>query len=122
MLDFTFQELDILETALEPILLSDREHLVGHVEAVGLAGRTDTARRQQYVNAATGAEIEHRLARLQLGQRCRVAASERRPQREVRHFAFLAGVVEIRGDRVAAGVSAAAGPPQHELPARRSSR
>ena len=67
-----------------------------------MPGRPDAARGEQHVDAAAGAEIEDRLAGLQLGERGRIAAAERGLQREVRHFALLAGVVEIRRDRIAA--------------------
>ena len=42
------------------VLVREREHLVGHVEAVRLPGRPDAPRRQQHVDAAAGAEVEHR--------------------------------------------------------------
>ena len=89
VLDLALQELDVLEAALALVLLGERQHLVGHVEAVGLAGRADAARREQHVDAAAGAEVEHRLAGLQLGQRGRIAAAERGLQRQLRQFALL---------------------------------
>ena len=54
------------------------EHLVGHVQAVRLAGRADPAGGEQHVDAAAGAEVEHGLALVQVGDRGRVAAAERR--------------------------------------------
>ena len=117
VLDVALEELDILEPALALVLLGERQHLVGHVEAVRFAGRSDAPRRQQHVDAAAGAEIEHGLAGLQLGQRGRIAAAERRLQREVRHFAFLAGVVQIRRDGIGSSASSADAPPQQALPA-----
>ncbi len=60
------------------------EHLVGHVEAVGLAGRADAPGREQHVDAAAGAEVEHGLALVELGDRGRVAAAERGELRRVR--------------------------------------
>ena len=56
------EELDVLGARLALVLAREREHLVGHVEAVGLAARADAARREQHVDAAAGAEIEHGLA------------------------------------------------------------
>ena len=55
------------------------EHLVGHVEAVGLARRPDAARREQHVDAAAGAEVEHGLTGLQLGERRRDCRSRATP-------------------------------------------
>ncbi len=54
------------------------EHLVGHVQAVGDPARTDPPGGEQDVDAAAGAEVEHRLALMQFGDRQRVAAAERR--------------------------------------------
>ena len=75
--DLALEELDVLRAGLALVLAREREHLVGHVEAVGLAGRADAARREQHVDAAAGAEVEHRLARFQFGERGWIAASER---------------------------------------------
>ena len=97
-----FRNVDVLEAALALVLLRDGQHLVGHVEAERLARRPDAARREQHVDAAAGAEVEHGFAGLQLGERGRVAAAERGLQGEVRDFALLAGVVEVRRDRIAA--------------------
>jgi hypothetical protein len=46
---------------------SEREHVVGHVQADGAAVRPDAASREQDVQPAAGAEIEHGFAGLQLG-------------------------------------------------------
>ena len=93
------QELDVRQARLRLILARERQHLVRHVEAVGLAGRTDALGRQQHVDAAAGAEIEDDLAGLQLRQRRRVAAPERRQQGLRGDARGLRVVVEIRGDR-----------------------
>ncbi len=116
MLDLALQELDVRQSALRAVLLGQRQHLVGHVEAVGLAGRPDALRRQQHVDAAAGAEIEHDLARLQLGERGRVAAAQRRLHRRRRHLARLRGVVQVRRDRVAAARRAGRGAAAGALP------
>ena len=50
MLDFALQEFDVLEAALAFVLFGEREHLVGHVEAVGLPRRADAARGEQHVD------------------------------------------------------------------------
>ena len=82
------------------VLEREREHLVGHVEAVRLAGRSDAPCREQHVDAAARAEVEDRLPFGELGERGRVAAAERREQRLGGKASGLAGVVEIGRDRV----------------------
>ena len=64
VLDLALEELDVLHAGFALVLAGQRQHLVGHVEAVSLAGRADAARREQHVDAAARAEIEHRLAGL----------------------------------------------------------
>ena len=79
VLDLALQELDVRRRpALRWFSPRKREHLVGHVEAVGFAGGADAARREQHVDAAAGAEVEHGFAVLQFGERGRIAAAERR--------------------------------------------
>ena len=57
------------------------EHLVGHVEADRLAAGGDAAGADQDVGAGAGTEIEHGLAGLEVGDRGRNAAPERRGDR-----------------------------------------
>ena len=76
VLDRALEELDVLDPGLALVLPRQLEHLVGHVEAVGLAGRADPPGREQDVDPAAGAEVEDRLALVQLGDRGRVAAAE----------------------------------------------
>ncbi len=92
------------------VLARERQHLVGHVEAVGLAGRPDAPGREQHVDAAARAEVEHRLAGAELGQRRRVAAAERGRDRRRREPAVSLAVYrsEVIG-------SAAASPSQQTL-------
>ena len=97
-----FRNSTLFDAGLALVLARQRQHLVGHVEAVGLAGRADAPRRQQHVDAAARAEVEHDLARLQLGERRRVAAAERRGHRFRRQLGGLAVGVELGGDRIAA--------------------
>ena len=52
------------------------EHLVGHVQPVGLAGGADAAGGEQDVDAAAGAEVEHAFAFVEVGDGERVAAAE----------------------------------------------
>ena len=70
------------------------EHLVGHVEAVGLAGRADAPGGEQDVDAAAGAEVEDGLALVQLGDRGRVAAAERGELGGVGQGVAVVGAVE----------------------------
>ena len=77
LLDDALEEVDVRQARLGGVLLRQREHLVGHVEPVGGAGRPDAPGREDHVDASTGAEIEHDLTFAQVGDRGRVAAAER---------------------------------------------
>ena len=79
VLDRALDELDVLDPGLALVVPRELEHLVGHVEAVGLAGRADAPGREQDVDPAAGAEVEDGLALVEVGDRGRVAAAERRP-------------------------------------------
>src|SRR5262249_16208757 len=101
----------VVDTGFALVLAREREHVVGHVEAVDLAGRTHATGREQHIDAAARSEIEHSLADLQLNQRCRVAAAERRSDHGVGPRAALAVAVEVLRDLfgpAAAGARAAA--------------
>ena len=94
----------LVDAGLPLVLARQRQHLVGHVEPVGLAGRPDAPGRQQHVDAAARAEVEHRLARP--GARpapsgCRSRATPRRPPRREAPPVSVCRV-EVRGDRVGA--------------------
>src|SRR5262245_14414501 len=93
------------------VLAGQRQHLVGHVEAVGLAAWADATGREQDVDAAARSEIEHGFSRFELGKRRRISTTERSQDRSLRQFAGLMLGVEIGGDRVAAEAFAAAGTP-----------
>ena len=101
MLDLASQELHVGQPAGAFVLLCQSEHLIGHIEAIGLTRRPDPARREQHVDSPARAEVKHGLAWLELGQSGRVAAAQRRLERRVRHFTTLSGIVEVRGNRVA---------------------
>ena len=58
--------------------LRQGEHLVGHVDAVGDAGRADALGREDHVEASARAEIEDDLALPKVGDGGRVAAAEAR--------------------------------------------
>ena len=88
------------------------EHLVGHVQAVGGAGRPDALGGQDHVDAAAGAQVEHRLTLAQLRDRGRVAAAERCQHGGVGQLVALLGVIqrlaEIRRVILPVGAAAAA--------------
>ena len=125
-LDLALEELDVVDAGLALVLARQRQHLVGHVEPVGLAGGADPPRGEQHVDAAAGAEVEHRLARVELGQRGRVAAAERGRHRLCGERRGLALRVEVGGDRVALpprdAAGAAAGRARPPPPAARPGR
>ena len=52
------------------------QHLMGHVDADHLAGLADLAGGEKAIEAGAAAEIDHGLARLERGDRLRVAAAE----------------------------------------------
>ena len=76
LLDLALEELDVVRAGSSLVLVGKGEHLVGHVEAVHFAGRTNAFGRQQDVDAAAGAEVEDRLALVELRKRRRVPAAE----------------------------------------------
>ena len=83
-LDVALEELDVGGAGLGGVALGEREHLVGHVEAEGAAGRADPLRRQQDVDPAARAEVEDPLALVEVGDGGRVAAAEGRQDGRVR--------------------------------------
>ena len=76
------------------------EHLVGHVEADRLAGRGDPAGGDEHVRAGPGAQVEHRLALVQIGDGGRDAAAERGLDRRARRTGLL--LVEGRAEHLVA--------------------
>ena len=67
VLDFAFQKFDVFDSGFALVFVRERQHLVGHVEAVGLAGGADSLRGEQHVDASAGAEIENDFAGVQPG-------------------------------------------------------
>ena len=55
------EPVDVLDAGLDLVGAREVEHLVGHVEPVGSAGRGDAAGGEQDVDTAAGAEIEDGL-------------------------------------------------------------
>ncbi len=75
--DFALQEFDVGGAGFLLVRVGERQHFVGHVEAVGLAGGADAAGGEQYVDAAAGAEIEDDFAGIELSEGGGIAAAER---------------------------------------------
>ncbi len=60
--DVPFDELGVGGAGLGGVVPGEIQHLLGHVQAVGLTGGADPAGGQQHVDAAAGAQVEDRLA------------------------------------------------------------
>jgi hypothetical protein len=114
-LDLAFEKLDIFDAGFLLVLSGERQHVVGHIEAVSLAGWADPPRRKKNIDAAARAKIKDDLARLQLGQRRGIAAAKRGKHRRFGQHAFFGHVVEI-GDDGTRTLKRIAAPPQHDLP------
>ena len=99
-LDLPLQKLDVPDPRLPLVFAGEREHLVGHVQAVGLAGRANPPGREQHVDPAAGAQVEHHLALVQLGERGGVAAAQRGEHRFLRQARGLGLGVKIGADGV----------------------
>ena len=69
-------KLDVLNTGLLGVAAGECKHLIGHVQAVRLAGRADTSRGEQNVDPAARSEVEDCLALVELGDRGWVTAAE----------------------------------------------
>ncbi len=103
VLDLALQELDIGQAGLPNVAPGEGKHLVGHIDSVDLAGRTHPSGREDDIDPAAGAEIEHDLALLKGGDRQGIAASERGQDRSLGQMAQLPIGVLARPE---AGVSA----------------
>ena len=110
ILDLAFEELDVVSGHLALIFPRERQHLIRHVEPVGLACRAHPASRKKDIDSTTGPEIEHVLSRLEFGQCGRVAAAQGRQQCRFGKGFHLGLVVEIgcNGTDVGHGCRAAA--------------
>jgi len=89
------------------VALCQLQHGIGHIQAVGKAGGADAARRQEYVNAPSAAQVEHTLPWCEFGQRSGVAAAERGQRGGHRDRAKFRLGVEVGGDD--AGITAVGG-------------
>ena len=117
VLDRALEELHVLDSGLTLVAGGQIEHLVGHVEAVRLARRADPAGGEQHVDSASGTEIEHRLALVQIGDRARVATAKRRELGGLGERLSVVVFIELGAERVAllvgdsGGVAATRGRP-----------
>ena len=108
LLDLAAQEVRVRDAGLGLVVLGEREHLVGHVEAVDDSGRPDATGREQHVDAAAGAEVEHRLALAELCDGGRVAAAEACSRRRARECCALLRVVQRLAEQRALALRRAA--------------
>src|SRR5439155_14189730 len=81
------------------VLEREREHLLGHVEAVDLARGTYPARRKERVGARSRAEVEDRLAGAKVGHGRRDAAAQAGAQGLLRNRLRVAVLVQRRTER-----------------------
>ena len=105
--DAAVEELDVRRPGLGGVAAGQLEHLDGGVESVGEAGRADPTGRQQHVDAAARAEVQHGVTGLQVGDGDRVAAPEADAHRGVRQAGEV--VVVAGTERTVAGGAAVAG-------------
>ena len=115
LLDQALEEDGVPDPGVGGVLARQREHLVGHVEPVREAGRPDALGGQDDVDSSAGTQVEDGLAFAELGDRRRVAASERGEGGSVRKLAALLEGVERRAEvlarvALAAGAAPAAAP------------
>ena len=110
MLDLAFQELHILGSCITFVLICQCEHFIGHVQTVGSASRTNTLGRKEDIDAATGSEIKHNFARIELGQGSWISATERRKQRIFRNLSRLGRIVKIGRNRITTEAARSCGP------------
>ena len=112
MLDLALEEVRVRDSGLGLVVLGEREHLVGHVEPVDDARRPDAPRGEEDVDAATRAEVEHRVALAQLGDGRRIAAAEACRRCRAGERRPLVGVVQrLTPQRVLVRVCAARAAP-----------
>ena len=94
LLDVALEELDVLDARRARVGTRQREHLVGHVEPDRLAGRARRGGGDQDVGAGARAEVEHRLALVQIGDGGGDAAAERGVDDRFGRALRVAGAVE----------------------------
>ena len=74
ILDLALEKLDVCHPGLSLIFAGQGQHVVGHVEPIGLARRPNALGGKQHIDAAARAKVQHRFPRLQFNQRRWIAA------------------------------------------------
>ena len=110
VLDHALEEDRVAHARLRRVRPCQRQHLVGHVEPEREAGLADAPCREDHVDAAAGAEVEHGLPLVQVGDRGRVAAAERGERGRLGQLTALLRVVERLAEEVALAAAAGAAP------------
>lgn len=100
VLDLPLPEFHVLDAGLPGIRACLLEHLVGHVHAVHHAFRADPTGRKKRVGSGTRAEVQHRLASLEIHQGRGVAASEGCFECRSRQLFPIVLGVQPRGDGI----------------------
>ena len=117
-LDLALEELDVGGAGLGGVGAGQGQHLLGHVQPVGLAGGADPPGAQEHVDPAARAQVQDGLALVELGHRGGVAAAQAGQQRGVGELVAVQGGIELgaepgllsrRGTAAAAAVTAAVG-------------
>src|SRR5437867_10316580 len=100
--DFSLEKLDILRPRFALVLARELQHLVRHIETVGLSCRTDPPGREQNVDPASGSEVEDGFAFAELREHRGIAAAERRGHGLLRKGAELLAFIKVGGYGIAA--------------------
>src|SRR5947209_20608076 len=71
-----FEKTYMLYPRFSTVAFCQFKHGIGHIQAIGKASRSNTPRREQHIDAAATAQVEHFLSRFQFRQRRWVAATK----------------------------------------------
>ena len=94
VLEIALEELDVFDAGVVGVGTCELEHLVGHVQADSLAGRSDAAGGDQHVSARARPKIEDGLALVQVRDRGGYPAAERRVDRGLGGIALTRAVIQ----------------------------
>ncbi len=109
VLEVAAEELDVVDAGLGRVGAGQVEHLVGHVQPDRRAAGATRRAEMQHVGAAAGAEVEHCLAGVQVGNGGRHAAAQRCLDGALRRsLGLLPRTAMTRKARVAAAAVVAA--------------
>jgi hypothetical protein len=100
VLQVALEELDVPHAGIGSVRARELEHLVGHVKTDRATCGADAAGADQHVRTRPGAKVQDRLALVQVGDRSRHAAAERRLQRSGVRAAGFDVVAEIGAEAV----------------------